>query len=215
MLLCINTQRLLKDENRMRYGSDQFYVRPPEEMYRLFPGQAEAVKRSQEIANKCDIKLDFKKVDRFKHSANFTPPFPALRGPNATSHSTIAMKKDIHPETHDTTITCTCQVAGSTSNPAERTAFVGILQLLETGTDLTLRTEMRGHATAGAILLDPGGRVLDLGEAQRIDRVREQGGTDHGRPCHEHALHGFGPSAGAGPLAVSSSVRSICIHHRG
>ncbi|MSQ93516.1 MAG: DNA polymerase III subunit alpha [Gemmataceae bacterium] len=70
VLLCINTQRLLKDENRMRYGSDQFYVRPPEEMYRLFPGQEEAVKRSQEIADKVDIQLDFKK----RHFPVFTPP---------------------------------------------------------------------------------------------------------------------------------------------
>lgn len=70
VLLCINTGRLLKDENRMRYGSDQFYVRPPEEMYRLFPGHEAAVKRSQEIANKCDIKLDFKK----RHFPVFTPP---------------------------------------------------------------------------------------------------------------------------------------------
>jgi DNA polymerase III subunit alpha len=70
VLLCINTGRLLKDENRMRYGSDQFYVRPPEEMYRLFPGQEEAVKRSQEIADKCDLKLDFKK----RHFPVFTPP---------------------------------------------------------------------------------------------------------------------------------------------
>ena len=70
VLLCINTGRLLKDENRMRYGSDQFYVRPPEEMYKLFPGQEAAVKRSQEIADKCDIKLDFKK----RHFPVFTPP---------------------------------------------------------------------------------------------------------------------------------------------
>jgi len=70
VLLCINTGRLLKDENRMRYGSDQFYVRPPEEMYRLFPDQEAAVKRSQEIANKCDIKLDFKK----RHFPVFSPP---------------------------------------------------------------------------------------------------------------------------------------------
>ncbi len=70
VLLCINTGRLLKDENRMRYGSDQFYVKPPEEMYRNFPGHEEAVKRSQEIANKCDIKLDFKK----RHFPVFTPP---------------------------------------------------------------------------------------------------------------------------------------------
>ncbi|HZZ80419.1 MAG TPA: DNA polymerase III subunit alpha, partial [Gemmataceae bacterium] len=70
VLLCINTGRLLKDENRMRYGSDQFYVRPPEEMYKLFPDHEAAVKRSQEIADRCDLKLDFKA----RHFPVFTPP---------------------------------------------------------------------------------------------------------------------------------------------
>jgi DNA polymerase-3 subunit alpha len=54
----------------MRYGSDQFYVRPPEEMYRLFPEHSEAVRRSQEIADGCHIDLDFKK----RHFPVFTPP---------------------------------------------------------------------------------------------------------------------------------------------
>ncbi len=70
ILLCINTGRTLKDENRMRYGSDQFYVKPPAEMYQLFPGQEEAVRRSQEIADGCAIKLDFKA----RHFPVFTPP---------------------------------------------------------------------------------------------------------------------------------------------
>jgi DNA polymerase-3 subunit alpha len=70
VLLCINTGRTFTDENRLRYGSDQFYVRPPEEMYRLFPEHHEAVKRSQEIADGCDIRLDFKK----RHFPVFTPP---------------------------------------------------------------------------------------------------------------------------------------------
>jgi DNA polymerase-3 subunit alpha len=70
VLLCINTGRTRADENRMRYGSDQFYVRPPEEMYRLFPDHADAVKRSQEIADGCHIELDFKK----RHFPVFTPP---------------------------------------------------------------------------------------------------------------------------------------------
>src|SRR6516225_8598701 len=70
VLLCINTGKTLKDENRMRYGSDQFYVRRPEEMYRLFPQHAEAVRRSQEIADGVDIKLDFKA----RHFPVFTPP---------------------------------------------------------------------------------------------------------------------------------------------
>jgi DNA polymerase-3 subunit alpha len=70
VLLCINTGRMRSDESRMRYGSDQFYVRPPEEMYRLFPDQSEAVKRSQEIADGCHIDLDFKA----RHFPVFTPP---------------------------------------------------------------------------------------------------------------------------------------------
>ncbi|MBU6295658.1 MAG: PHP domain-containing protein, partial [Planctomycetes bacterium] len=70
VLLCINTGRTLKDENRLRYGSDQFYIRSPEEMYSLFPGQAEAVARSQEIADMVHIELDFKK----RHFPVFVPP---------------------------------------------------------------------------------------------------------------------------------------------
>lgn len=70
VLLCINTQRKRADENRMRYGSNQFYVRPPEEMYALFPNHQDAVKRSQEIADGCHIELDFKA----RHFPVFTPP---------------------------------------------------------------------------------------------------------------------------------------------
>ncbi len=61
VLLCINTGKLLTDENRLKYASDQFYVRSPDEMYALFPDRPDAVARSQEIANKVDIELDFKK----------------------------------------------------------------------------------------------------------------------------------------------------------
>jgi DNA polymerase-3 subunit alpha len=76
VLLCINTGRLLSDPNRMRYGDgdgqmvNQFYVCAPDEMYKRFPTHAEAVKRSQEIADKCDLKLDFKA----RHFPVFTTP---------------------------------------------------------------------------------------------------------------------------------------------
>ncbi len=70
VLLCLNMGRTIKDENRMRFGSDQFYIRPPEDMYRLFPEQSAAVRRSQEIADGCDIQLDFKK----RHFPVFIPP---------------------------------------------------------------------------------------------------------------------------------------------
>jgi DNA polymerase-3 subunit alpha len=77
VLLCINTGKTRGDENRIRYGSDQFYVREPEEMYRLFPEHADAVARSQEIADSCAIELDFKS----RHFPVFAAP--ASKDPEA------------------------------------------------------------------------------------------------------------------------------------
>ncbi len=70
VLLCINTRKTRNDVSRMRYGSDQFYVRPPEEMYELFGKHEDAVKRSQEIADGVHIDLDFKT----RHFPVFRPP---------------------------------------------------------------------------------------------------------------------------------------------
>src|SRR5262249_47109547 len=67
---CINTGKLRSNPNRFKFIGDQFHIRPPEEMYALFPGREEAVRRSQEIADKIDIQLDFKK----RHFPVFTPP---------------------------------------------------------------------------------------------------------------------------------------------
>lgn len=78
VLLCINTGRQRSDENRMRYGSNQFFIRTPEEMYGLFPKHEEAVKRTQEIANSCEIKFDFKK----RHF----PVFHLPKGKKAEDH---------------------------------------------------------------------------------------------------------------------------------
>ena len=70
VLLCVSTGKLRKDPNRLRFGSDQFYVRSPQEMYQLFPDQPESVKRSQEIADGCNIQLDLKT----RHFPAFDPP---------------------------------------------------------------------------------------------------------------------------------------------
>ncbi|HEX6983995.1 MAG TPA: DNA polymerase III subunit alpha, partial [Planctomycetaceae bacterium] len=61
VLLCVNTHALRADANRMRLGSKEFFVRSPEQMYEAFPGHADAVARSQEIADRCDIRFDGKK----------------------------------------------------------------------------------------------------------------------------------------------------------
>jgi DNA polymerase-3 subunit alpha len=76
VLLCINTGKTLHDPNRLRYGNgdgrvvDQFYVCDPEEMYRRFSDREEAVRTSQQIADRVDIQLNL----RARHFPVFTPP---------------------------------------------------------------------------------------------------------------------------------------------
>jgi DNA polymerase III subunit alpha len=70
VLLCINTGRLRSNPKRFKFEGTQFHIRGPEEMYALFPGREDAVRRSQEIADGCHLELDFKK----RHFPVFTPP---------------------------------------------------------------------------------------------------------------------------------------------
>ncbi|MFH1266163.1 MAG: DNA polymerase III subunit alpha, partial [Planctomycetota bacterium] len=70
ILLCINTGRFRTDTNRMRMETNEFYLRSPEEMYAAFPGQEEAVRRTQEIADRVDIELELGR----RHFPVFSPP---------------------------------------------------------------------------------------------------------------------------------------------
>jgi DNA polymerase-3 subunit alpha len=55
VLLCIGTQKNLADPDRLRYASDQFYLKSAEEMQRLFPGDATALENTVAIAEMCDL----------------------------------------------------------------------------------------------------------------------------------------------------------------
>lgn len=70
VLLCVNTKSKLQDPGRMKMEGDELYIRTPEEMYRAFLDLEHAVARSQEIAERVDIELDFKT----RHFPVFTPP---------------------------------------------------------------------------------------------------------------------------------------------
>jgi DNA polymerase III subunit alpha len=50
VLLCINTGKTLNDPSRMRFETDEFYLRSPEEMYAAMPGHEEALATSARIA---------------------------------------------------------------------------------------------------------------------------------------------------------------------
>ena len=59
VLLCIQTGKKLTDEDRMRFETEEFYVKSEEEMLELFPYAREAVYRTQEIADRCHVEIEF------------------------------------------------------------------------------------------------------------------------------------------------------------
>jgi DNA polymerase-3 subunit alpha len=54
-LLCIGTKTLKSAQRRMRFSTDQFYVKSPEEMRALFQDHPELLERTLEIAAKIDL----------------------------------------------------------------------------------------------------------------------------------------------------------------
>ncbi len=69
-LICIGTQTVLSDTKRMKYVPEQFYLRSAEEMARLFAEMPEALKNTLEVAEKCNIEIEFGKL----HYPAFEPP---------------------------------------------------------------------------------------------------------------------------------------------
>ncbi|MBM3335765.1 DNA polymerase III subunit alpha, partial [Candidatus Sumerlaeota bacterium] len=68
ILLCIGTGSLLTDEKRLRYESDQFYLKSPEEMAALFGSVEGALENTVAIAEQCDteIPLNQRLIPRFE-----------------------------------------------------------------------------------------------------------------------------------------------------
>lgn len=61
VLLCIQTAKTVNDEDRMKYPSEQFYLKSPEEMYETFSYIPEALENTLKIADMCNFDYEFHK----------------------------------------------------------------------------------------------------------------------------------------------------------
>ncbi len=59
VLLCIQTNRLLEDRDRMRFQTDAFYLRSPEEMWAAFGHVPTALRNTMAVAERCDFRMKF------------------------------------------------------------------------------------------------------------------------------------------------------------
>lgn len=59
ILLCIQTQKKVQDEDRMRYEGGQYYLKSEQQMLELFPYATEAVSNTALIAQRCHVEIEF------------------------------------------------------------------------------------------------------------------------------------------------------------
>ena len=59
VLMCIQTQKTVQDTDRMRFETQEFYLKSEEEMRSLFPDWPEAADNTQRIAERCRMDFTF------------------------------------------------------------------------------------------------------------------------------------------------------------
>lgn len=59
ILLCIQTGKRMNDLDRMKFETDEFYIKSPEEMYNNFKYIPEALENTVKIADKCNVEFEF------------------------------------------------------------------------------------------------------------------------------------------------------------
>src|SRR4249919_2721432 len=74
ILLCIGTGKTVNDADRLKYHGDQFYLKTDREMEAVFPDYIDAMRRTVQIAARCNVDLSFKEnyLPNFDVPAGFT-----------------------------------------------------------------------------------------------------------------------------------------------
>ena len=61
-LLCIQSGDSLKNPNHWRFETDHFYFKTPEEMTADFPGREDALRRTLEVAERCNVEIELGRI---------------------------------------------------------------------------------------------------------------------------------------------------------
>ena len=59
VLLCIQTGKRMSDPDRMRFETDELYVKSPEEMMEYFKNVPDAIENTVKVAEKCNVEFEF------------------------------------------------------------------------------------------------------------------------------------------------------------
>ena len=74
-LLCIQSGDSLKNPNHWKFGANEFYFKSPQEMALDFPGHEDAMRRTLEVAERCNVEIELGRI--------LLPKFPTPDGRDA------------------------------------------------------------------------------------------------------------------------------------
>lgn len=61
ILMCIQMNKMVSDPDRMKFETEEFYIKSGEEMAALFPEHPEAISNTVKIAEQCNVEFEFGK----------------------------------------------------------------------------------------------------------------------------------------------------------
>lgn len=70
VLMCIQMAKTVDDTNRLKFETDEFYVKSEEELRELFPNIPEAFENTVKIAERCNVEFEFNHY----HLPEYIPP---------------------------------------------------------------------------------------------------------------------------------------------
>ncbi|MCV6607045.1 MAG: DNA polymerase III subunit alpha [Campylobacterales bacterium] len=84
--MCISTNAMFDDPNRLKHSVEEFYLKSPEQIATLYADVPELIDNTQEIVDKCNLKLDL---------GNPTPPNFKYTRQTAEGHSLLLPEPDV------------------------------------------------------------------------------------------------------------------------
>src|SRR6478672_7561186 len=87
-LLCIQSGDSLKNPNHWRFETDHFYFKSPEEMLLDFPGHEDAMRRTLEVAERCNVEIELGRI--------LLPKFDVPEGRDSFDYLVEQCEKGLH-----------------------------------------------------------------------------------------------------------------------
>src|SRR6476659_1941216 len=87
-LLCIQSGDSLKNPNHWKFETDHFYFKTPEEMLLDFPGHEDAMRRTLEVAERCNVEIELGRI--------LLPKFDVPEGRDSFDYLVEQCEKGLH-----------------------------------------------------------------------------------------------------------------------